>query len=105
MSPFCAGISVLVFSGVDDIVCNWMGSQLWLNGLVWGGTASWAAAPKATPWAGGTFQHAGLLTFAKVANAGHMSPMDQPTLMLQLLKQWGASGVPTATKQPKASRA
>lgn len=49
-------------------------------------------------WAGGTFKRLGPLTFARVARAGHMVPMDQPVAALQLIQQWLASGQPLPRK-------
>jgi carboxypeptidase C (cathepsin A) len=50
---------------------------------------------KSQSWAGGSFRRAGPLSFVRIAKAGHMAPMDQPAVSLQLIRQWMAAGQPT----------
>ncbi|EFN53184.1 hypothetical protein CHLNCDRAFT_136997 [Chlorella variabilis] len=88
------GVPVMVFSGEDDWVCNSLASAQWLDGLIWSRQRRWKVAP-VQAWAGGTFKRVGPLSFVRVANAGHMVPLDQPALSLLMLRQWIATGQPT----------
>jgi len=83
---------VLVYSGELDFICNWMGGYAWASQLKWNGqqqfnqTAwkNWMVGGKAA----GTSKTSLNLTFLKVANAGHMVPMDQPLNALDMLKRF-----------------
>jgi len=83
---------VLVYSGMDDFICNWYGGQRWTNELVWPGQQLFNNAT-AIPWMvngvqAGTWQSYGGFTFLAVANAGHMVPMDQPVNALEMLNMF-----------------
>ena len=79
-----AGIEVMIYAGVDDLICNWLGNYRWVNSLPWTGAQEWATSPL-QPWlvdgdlAGEVRQAAGL-TFVKVKSAGHMVPMVGPPI-------------------------
>ncbi|PSC76189.1 serine carboxypeptidase-like [Micractinium conductrix] len=92
-------VNVMVVSGDDDFVCNSLGTTRWVDALIWSRQAGWASVKPAS-WNGGTFRRLGPLAFVRVNRAGHMVPMDQPALSLQLLQQWLATGQPAAKKRP-----
>ena len=79
-----AGIEVMIYAGVEDLICNWLGNYRWVNSLPWVGAEAWATS-ELKPWfvdgsqAGEVRQVKGL-TFVKVAGAGHMVPMVSPCL-------------------------
>ena len=88
-------VKVLIYAGDKDLICNWLGNERWTLAMKWGGKAGYNAAP-VTPWTplnphDGTPVHAGEyrefanLKFLKVYDAGHMVPMDQPGVALQML--------------------
>ena len=71
-----AGIRVMIYAGVEDFICNWVGNERWVDSLPWYGKGQWAAA-KDENWvvdgsAAGTAKSVGPLTFVKVDAAGHM---------------------------------
>jgi carboxypeptidase C (cathepsin A) len=86
------GIRVMIYAGVEDFICNWVGNQRWVDALPWSGSGKWAGAPE-RKWAvngteAGTVKNVGPLTFVKVAGAGHMVPMDQPLNSLDMLTRF-----------------
>ncbi|KAK9848936.1 hypothetical protein WJX84_006787 [Apatococcus fuscideae] len=87
-----AGIEVMIYAGVEDLICNYLGNQRWVDALPWTGSAAWAATDL-KPWlvdgsVAGEVKQAQGLTFVKVAGAGHMVPMDQPKNSLVMLESW-----------------
>ena len=77
-----AGIEVMIYAGVDDLICNWLGNYRWVNALPWNGAKAWAASDL-RPWlvdgsVAGEVRQAQGLTFVKVHAAGHMVPMVRP---------------------------
>jgi len=89
-----ANLPVLVYNGDQDFICNWMGSLEWTNGLQWGGghryrqqhMSEWPA--QSTSSSAGQIKQSGPLTFLRLYDAGHMSPMDQPAVLLEMLRQF-----------------
>jgi len=92
------GFQVLVYSGMDDFVCNWFGGQRWTNALPWSGQSEFQNAT-VTDWnvggqLAGKYQTYEGFTFLAVANAGHMVPMNQPANALAMLKSFLNGGIP-----------
>jgi len=83
------GITVLIYAGDCDFVCNWIGNKAWTLAMEWPGKAPFVAAPD-VPWNNdaGIVRSAGNFTFLQVHNAGHMVPMDQPENALTMVKQF-----------------
>jgi len=86
------GVPVLIYHGENDIIVNWMGGQSWTNKLEWSGKAGFAAA-KNTTYAvdgadAGSFKSHKGLTFMKLASAGHLVPMDQPKVALDMVSKF-----------------
>jgi len=92
-----AKIPVLLYNGNFDLICNWMGTQTWSNDMAWPGSKAFASAPNTT-WAGASGQNGGWyksaagLTRLIVANAGHMSPFDQPANVQVMVWQFLTGG-------------
>jgi len=86
------GVSVLIYVGVYDPICNWIGNLQWTEELEWRGKESYNAVPM-TQWfvegepAGITKGSKGL-TYATVAGAGHMVPYDKPVQALAMVNRW-----------------
>ena len=86
-----SGVEVLVYSGDKDFVCNWRGGEAWTNALKWNKTEEfqktdyqkWNFGGKAV----GEFKKVDNLSFLRVYDAGHMVPMDQPQVALQMLNE------------------
>ena len=74
-----AGIQVMIYVGLEDFICNWVGNQQWVEQLPWYGHRQWSD-PNITrelPWTvdgktAGTAKSLGPLSLVKVADAGHM---------------------------------
>jgi carboxypeptidase C (cathepsin A) len=85
-------LKVLVYNGVYDMDCNFMGTDAWLEALDWPGAAGFNATRR-TPWKEdgaivGYARQAGNLIQALVAGSGHLVPMDQPKVALQMLERF-----------------
>jgi cathepsin A (carboxypeptidase C) len=71
-----SGIPVLIYAGDKDFICNWLGNQMWTNGLEWSGASDFAIAPMKN-WTvngqlAGEVKNAHHFTFLRVYDAGHM---------------------------------
>nr|GMD24074.1 serine carboxypeptidase-like [Ipomoea batatas] len=86
------GINLLVYAGEYDLICNWLGNWRWVEALKWSGQGGFGAAPNVTfsvdGKENGIQKSYGPLTFLKVHDAGHMVPMDQPQVSLEMLRRW-----------------
>jgi len=83
------GVSVLVYSGMLDLICNYVGGRMWTNALQWAGTTQFNNMP-IVDWnlsgsAVGHFKSYMDLTWLEIEDAGHMVPHDQPEVALQML--------------------
>jgi len=88
-------VSVLVYSGEYDYICNWYGGSAWTHALDWSGHDAFNAATNQT-WhvsgaAAGTSISAMNFTFLRVRDAGHMVPLDQPQNALSMLQTFLAN--------------
>jgi carboxypeptidase C (cathepsin A) len=83
---------VLVYSGDKDYICNWRGGEAWTHSQPWekkeefGQTEynHWMVNEKQA----GEYKNVDNFTFLKVYEAGHMVPMDQPEISLEMLNQF-----------------
>lgn len=87
-----AGVRVMIYAGVEDFICNWVGNQRWVDSLPWYGKGDWAGA-KEQDWVvhghtAGTAKAVGPLSFVKVDKAGHMVPMDVPANALDMITKF-----------------
>jgi vitellogenic carboxypeptidase-like protein len=87
------GIPIMVISGLNDAAdVNFLGTGAWLNLLTGSQATAFDAAPT-VQWKGGPGDHVlgyvqegGNLSWVKVLNAGHLTPLDQP-LLINLIRQ------------------
>jgi len=87
-----AGIKVLMYAGDQDYICNWIGNNAWTLAMEWPHKAdfnsaqftNWTAAGKVA----GQVRSSNGFTFLKVYDAGHMVPMNQPAVALDMLNQF-----------------
>ncbi|KAK7690229.1 hypothetical protein QCA50_006882 [Cerrena zonata] len=85
-------ISVLIYVGASDWICNWLGNDRMSLGLEWYGKEAFNAQ-ELSEWqfngtAAGLTRSAGPLTFATIYDAGHMVPYDKPEASLEMVKRW-----------------
>jgi len=85
-------LRVLIYNGIYDMDCNFMGTDAWLATLDWPGAATFRRTPR-TPWLDngkllGQARSVGNLTQVLVNGAGHLVPMDQPEAALSLLDRF-----------------
>lgn len=77
-------VKVMLYHGDLDMICNWVGGQMAIDGVEWYGQNEFKKE---------TFQNIGFglerkfrsLKFIKFSNAGHMVPMDQPKSALKMM--------------------
>ncbi|KAL6900429.1 carboxypeptidase Y precursor [Trichoderma evansii] len=89
-------IPVLIYAGDADFICNWLGNLAWTNELKWPGQKLYNAADVFPLVIGsshesreyGQVKSAMNLTFMRINEAGHMTPMDQPDKSLDFLTRW-----------------
>ena len=83
---------MLLYNGDSDLVCDYLGTQLWSNAVKWPFQSQFLSAPKQAFTArgeqAGTYRKASTLTQLVVNDAGHMVPFDQPMHALELLQQF-----------------
>jgi len=97
-SVLAAKIPVLVYSGTNDWICNYLGGEAWVSAMKWPGQYGYNKALW-NEWTGPDGSQAGRtktnggLTFVEVFGAGHMVPMNQPVNALAMLTQY-LSGQP-----------
>ncbi|GMF28317.1 unnamed protein product [Phytophthora lilii] len=95
------GYRVLIYAGDADLMCNWIGNQAWTLALDWHNKNGFNAAEERTSVDPGTIRtnsdavvDTGVVrsfknfAFVRVFNAGHMVPMDQPAVSLDLLNNY-----------------
>jgi len=83
-------IRVVIYNGDLDLICNWVGGNMWVEGMPWSGQTAFNNAPfdtwKVNGLNAGQAKSSGGLTFVRVFQAGHMVPHDQPAFALALLQ-------------------
>ncbi|CAH9136040.1 unnamed protein product [Cuscuta epithymum] len=86
------GITMLIYAGEFDLICNWLGNSRWVHAMKWSGQENFSRAPNVNFTVDGnvkgTLKSHGPLSFLKVSDAGHMVPMDQPEAALVMLQRW-----------------
>ena len=111
-----AGVKVMLYVGMQDTVCNYVGVEAVVRGLPWAHRDAFNLAPMASlELAGahvGTIKKLGGLTFALVEGSGHMVPADEPATAALLLQMMladietplhaGTSGTASASLPPVA---
>ncbi|KHN99363.1 carboxypeptidase Y precursor [Metarhizium album ARSEF 1941] len=88
-----AQIPVLIYAGDVDFICNWLGNEAWTNALPWPGKDAFnSAGPlELTARSGKNYakiKHAQGFAFARVYQAGHLVPHDEPEGALDLMTRW-----------------
>jgi len=92
LDVLAAKVNVLIYSGADDYICNWMGGRKWAQELDWPHKDEFNAATNTT-WIvnggqAGSFYNFDNFTFLKFDNAGHQVPQDSPLNALTMFGQF-----------------
>jgi len=73
---------VVIYEGVDDLMCNFYGTSAYLDSMKWSGQNQFIHAKNTTWTIGGkpvgNSRTSGNLVYVNVYDAGHMVPHDQP---------------------------
>jgi len=98
MSPFAQDIPivlanhlpVVIYNGMLDLICNYVGGDMWTLAMEWPYSSQYASAPL-QPWQlngvnVGNIKTFANFTFIEVEQAGHMVPHDQPAVALAILE-------------------
>ncbi|CCM00613.1 uncharacterized protein FIBRA_02649 [Fibroporia radiculosa] len=86
------GIRTLLYIGVNDWICNWVGNDRMVQGMEWTGQQAFVDQPL-REWSvdgqvAGLTRSAGPLTFLTLDNAGHMPAYDTPKAAQVMLQRW-----------------
>jgi cathepsin A (carboxypeptidase C) len=97
-------LPVLIYAGDKDFICNWLGNQAWTNELLWSGKDDFNEAKTKKMFLDDGKTHIGdvknfdYFTFARMFEAGHMVPYDQPEASMSMLNRWLAGDYTLGTK-------
>jgi len=91
-------IQVLFFNGINDLMCNHVGNERFLNNLPWKNVNKFSTAKRYAwspplsstsaniPPPAGYAKAYDNLIFLKIKDSGHMVPLDQPEIAFQMMK-------------------
>lgn len=87
-------VPVLLYAGDKDFICNWLGNHAWSDELEYSKHEPFSYMPM-LPWFNketgkfaGQVKNFDKFTFARVFDAGHMVPFDQPANALDMVNKW-----------------
>lgn len=87
-------IRLLFFNGMEDMICNHVGNEKFLEHLPWDHRDHWVEASRyvwiadseATGMVSGYMKEYKNLSFLKLLNSGHMVPLDIPSHALEMVR-------------------
>ena len=86
------GLEILIYSGMEDFICNYMTSEMWMRKLKWPLASGWQQAEEVEWRVNGTvagyYKKYRNLHLLKIKNAGHLVPMDQPFNALTMIMRF-----------------
>ena len=108
-----SGISILLFSGDQDLICNHVGTEQMVHNMKWGGGTGFETSPGV--WAprqdwtfegepAGIYQTARNLTYVLLYNASHMAPYDIPRQSRDMLDRFMEVDIASIGGSPTDSR-
>ena len=86
-----AGINLLFFNGIMDLICNHVGNEITLEKLNWSHQKDYIMANRYAWMSGDNNKVAGYmkefqnLSYLKLLDSGHMAPLDQPEVCLDMM--------------------
>ena len=108
-----SGISILLFSGDKDLICNHLGTEELIHNMAWSGGTGFELSPGI--WApkrdwtfeddpAGTYQEARNLTYVVFFNSSHMVPFDHPRRTRDMLDRFIGVDIASIGGSPADSR-
>jgi len=95
------GIKVLVYAGDVDYICNWLGNKKWTLAMEWPHKDEFNKAAdndyKVDGKAAGKLRSSNGFHFMQIFQAGHMVPMDQPEVAVQMLDDFISGAISTSS--------
>merc|ERR1719213_70435 len=86
------GIEVLIYAGDCDYICNWLGNKAWTKKLKWNSADEFNKADDLEWQLDGKtvakHRNAAHFHFMQIYEAGHMVPMDQPEVSLEMVNRF-----------------
>lgn len=86
-----SGLKILIWAGDADLLCNWVGIHTAISQMEWSGKNKLANTPFTNMTMGGrpiaAIQNVDNFSFARVYDAGHIMPGDQPAAALEIFTQ------------------
>ncbi len=92
LSPFHISFQVVVYSGQLDLICDTIGTELWVQKLKWAGLQKYNSAPRKTIRSQTTNQPVAFVkqfenfSFYWILDAGHMVPSDAGEASMLMVK-------------------
>ncbi|KAL4461326.1 hypothetical protein ABPG72_016124 [Tetrahymena utriculariae] len=87
-----SGLKVLIYNGSLDYQCNYIGNEQWLENLQWNHQTGYVKQEYSSLFKGdqiiGKEKSAVNLKFQIIFEAGHMVPMDQPEIALEMINSF-----------------
>ncbi|KJH51453.1 hypothetical protein DICVIV_02369 [Dictyocaulus viviparus] len=86
------GTNVIVYNGNQDLICDSIGTEMWMDRLTWTGMKSFKTmkkvkfGTKSFPLAGFMKRYSNL-SFYLILRGGHMVPHDTPEAALKVVQQ------------------
>jgi len=101
-----AQIPILFFNGIDDLICNHIGNEVFLNKLQWNKSHQWTTSAQRYAWkmegsdnVVGYIKEYENLSFVKIRDAGHMAAMDQASVVKEMMRGFLEGGGLGGVKQ------
>lgn len=106
-------VPVLLFSGAEDLICNYLGTEALIGNMAWNGGRGFELSPGV--WAprrdwtfegepAGFWQEARNLTYVLFYNSSHMVPFDHPRRTRDMLDRFMGVDISSIGGQPTDSR-
>ena len=92
LSPFHISFQVVVYSGQLDLICDTIGTELWVQKLKWAGLQKYNSAPRKTIRSPTTNHPVAFVkqfenfSFYWILDAGHMVPSDAGEASMLMVK-------------------
>lgn len=94
------GVRLLFFNGMEDLICNHVGNERWIESMEWKHRLDWIRATRYA-WRAETEEEGRVsgymkeyenLMFLKILSAGHMVPLDVPPTSLSMMRTFVYGG-------------